>query len=309
MKNTLVSLEPSLVALIEMKATMECGDQALLYSSTYIKQLNDHISRLCRLSSAEIAAKINYLVGCLTITLDMPMSDLKFLRVRRCEGKRFEHIKELSYIECTTKNFPVQGRLNQSGQALFYAALAIKPDDTALRVVLSEAGANNLDHLNVINSHQKGDCDLYMRVIGLWDQARYGYQPYYLGNHIFDYYKKAIELMEQKFAPNLLLAYQLTDRFFADILSRKGSVALYQVTSVISSLFLEGSTCDGVLYSSVEAKGEPVVALKPLAVDSKLKHKWVCDIKVNQWFGYEFFKYKTLSKTVSIDGKSGNLVW
>lgn len=309
MENTSISLEPTLISLIIRKANEECGDTALKYSSTYIYQLNNHINGVCSLSASEIEEKINYLVGCLTITLDLPMSELEFLRVRRCEGKNFEHVQELSYIKHTTKSFPAQGRMNQVGQSLFYATLAVKKDDTALRVALSEARSKNLDHLNVLKSYQKSGVYLKIRVIGIWDQVRRSYQPYYLGNEIFDYYKKASNLMEKKFDPDLFNAYQLTDRFFADVLSRKGSINLYQVTSIISSVILAGEICDGVLYSSVEAKGEPVAALKPSSVNNTLVHQWVADISVEKHIGYEFYKYQTRAQTKSIDDQTGNLVW
>lgn len=309
MGDTSIYLEPSLISLIDNKANKECDNTALLYSSTFISQLNNHINGVSSLSISEIEEKIDYLVGCLTITLDIPINELEFLRVRRCEGKRFECVKELSYVKAVTKSFPAQGRMNQAGQALFYAALSVKKDDTALRVALSEAGSKNLDRLNVLRSDQKSGCDLNIRVIGIWDQVRRGSQPYYLDSKIFNYYEKASNYMEQKFSRDLLYAYQLTDRFFADVLSRKGSVNLYQVTSIISYAILGGSICEGILYTSVEAEGEPVVALKPSSVDAKLVHQWAADVNIEKKLGYEFYKYRTLGKTKSIDVQSGRLIW
>jgi len=309
MNSKSVSLKPNLISFILNKANKECGDISLEYCSTYINQLNNHIDGVCSLSDIEIKEKIDYLVGCLTITLDMPMSELEFLRARCCVGGNFKNVQELSYIKRATKSFPAQGRMNQAGQALFYAALAVRKDDTALRVALSEARSKKLDHLNILRSHQKSDCDLNIRIIGIWDEVRRGYKPYYLNNKTFDYYETASKLMEQKFTPNLYSAYQLTDRFFADVLSRKGSVALYQVTSVISSAILGGDKCDGILYSSVEAKGEPVIALKKSSVDNQLVPQFVVDISIEQHHGYEFYKYKTRAQTKNIDVQTGKLDW
>jgi len=311
MKNNIEgnALERDLIELIDEKAAYECADTALLFSSSYIKQLNEHISGVHSLTNKEIANKVSYLVGCLTITLDTAMPGLEFLRARLCEEGQFEYAHELSYIKDTTASFPKVGRLNQAGQSIFYAAIMRKKGDTALEVVLSEAGAKDLDNLNIICSYQKANCDLNLRIIGIWDQVRRNERPYYLSEAIFDYYKKAKEYMGKQFDSNLLMAYELTDRFFADLLSRKGSEPLYQVTSAISSVFLSGSTCEGVLYSSVEAKGEPVVALKPQAVDDKLEHQWVRDVTVEKCFGYEFFQYKTQAKTSEIDSEDGKLVW
>lgn len=306
--NTAVVLQPQLIQLIEKKAREECGDKALLYSSTYICQLKNHINGICKLASHAIETKVDYLAGCLTFTLDNPLQEMEFLRVRLCEGQKFGNVDDLSYIKRTTETFPQSGRLNQTGQALYYAAVAVKQDDAALKVVLSEAGAKELDRFNVLRSHQKTGSNLNLRIIGVWDQVRREERPYYMSQDVFNYYKKAREYMVQRFDPKLLSAYELTDRFFADILSRKGSNSLYQVTSALSSVFMDGTT-DGVLYTSVEAKGEPVVALLPSAVDSKVEHQFVCDVLIQECYGYEFFSYKTICKTSSIDRATGKLNW
>lgn len=303
-----MELEPKLQAFIEHKGQVECGETALLYSSIYIRQLKNHISDTCILSNHEIKTKVDYLAGCLTITLDNPIQDLEFLRVRICEGQKFDNVDDLSYIKQSTDTFPKAGRLNQIGQALFYASVAVKQDDTALRVVMSEAQAKELDRLNVLRSQQVTGSDLNLQVIGIWDQVRRNEKPYYLNKDTFDYYKMARQYMVQKFDPKLLLAYELTDRFFADILSRVGSESLYQVTSALSSVFMDGQS-DGVLYSSVQAKGEPVVALTPQTVDDKLDHLFATDVVIDKSFGYEFFQFKTLAKTASIGRQSGKLEW
>jgi hypothetical protein len=303
-----LELESKLQALIMHKGQVECGDTALLYSSTYIRQLTDHINGTCNLSDHEIEAKVEYLAGCVTITLDHPINELEFLRVRLCEGQNFTNVDDLSYIKKTSCTFPKAGRLNLTGQALFYASVAVKQDDTALRVVLSEAQAKQLDYLNVLRSHQVSETDLYLRIIGIWDQVRRNEKPYYLNQDTFDYYTEARKYMVKHFSRELLFAYELTDRFFADILSREGNERLYQVSSALSNVFLTGK-CDGVLYSSVKAKGEPVVALKPQVVDDKLVHQFATEVLIDKSFGYEYYQFRTLVKTSSIGRKSGKLEW
>ncbi len=301
-------LAPELIKLIDHKASVECGHTNLLHSSVYISQLNGHINGSCELTKHEIESKVDYLAGCLTITLDHPIKELEFLRVRLCEGQNFTNIDDLSYIKKTSCTFPKAGRLNLTGQALFYASVAVKQDDTALRVVLSEAQAKQLDHLNALRSNQVSETDLYLRVIGIWDQVRRDEKPYFLNKNTFDYYAEARKYMVKQFSRELLFAYELTDRFLADVLSREGNERLYQVTSALSNVFLT-EKCDGVLYSSVKAKGEPVVALKPSAVDAKLEHLFVTDVLVEKPFGYEFYQFKTLAKTSNIDKNSGSLEW
>lgn len=303
-----MKLVPELITLIDHKASVECGYTNLLHSSVYISQLNGHINGTCELTNHEIESKIDFLAGCMTITLDLPINELEFLRVRLCEGQNFSNVNDLSYIKKTSCTFPKAGRLNLTGQALFYASVAVKQDDTALRVVLSEAQAKQFDHLNVLRSHQVSETDLSLRIIGIWDQVRRNEKPYYLNQDTFDYYTEARKYMAKKFSLELLLAYELTDRFFSDILSREGSERLYQVTSALSNVFLT-EKCDGVLYSSVKAKGEPVVALKPQVVDDKLEHQFATEVFIEKSFGYEFYQFKTLAKTSSIGRKSGKLEW
>lgn len=303
-----VVLAPELIKLIDHKALVECGYTNLLHSSCYISQLNAHINGTCELTKHEVESKVDYLAGCVTITLDHPINELEFLRVRRCEGQKFTNIADLSYIKKTSCTFPKAGRLNLTGQTLFYASIAVKQDDTALKVVLSEAQAKQFDHLNLLRSHQVSETDLNLRIIGIWDKVRRDEKPYYLSQNTFDYYTEARKYMVKQFSRELLFAYELTDRFFADILSREGSERLYQVTSVLSNVFLT-EKCDGVLYSSVKAKDEPVVALKPQAVDAKLEHQFVTDVLVEKSFGYEFYQFQTLAKTSNIDKISGNLEW
>ena len=149
---------------------------------------------------------------------------------------------------------------------------------------------------------------LYLRIIGIWEQVRRNEKPYYLNQLTFDYYTKARKYMAKQFSRELLFAYELTDRFFADILSREGNERLYQVTSALSNVFLT-EKCDGVLYSSVKAKGEPVVALKPQVVDDKLEHQFVIEVLIDKSFGYEYYQYRTLAQTSSIGKKSGKLEW
>jgi hypothetical protein len=244
----------------------------------------------------------------MTITLDHPISELEFLRVRLCEGQNFTNIDDLSYIKKISCTFPRAGRLNLTGQALFYASVDVKQDDTASKVVLSEAQAKQFDHLNVLRSHQVSETDLYLRIIGIWDQVRRNEKPYYLNQDTFTYYTEARKYMAKQFSRELLFAYELTDRFFADILSREGNERLYQVTSALSNVFLT-EKCDGVLYSSVKAKGEPVVALKPQVVDDKLEHQFATEVFVENSFGYEFYQFRPLAKTSSIGRESGKLEW
>lgn len=302
-----VKLQPELVSLIKRKS-VECGDTALKMATTFISQLLEHVEGKKHLSNFEIENKLDYLVGCLTITVDLPMVEMEFLRVRKCEKGMFNNLSELSYIANVTNDFPPKGRLNAQGVGLFYASVAVQKNDKALMVVLSEARANTLDRVNVLRSVQKAEQYLNLRFIGIWDYVRRRQKPYYLADNQFEYYRQASKLMNERFSTKQLEAYFLTDRFFADMLTRQSSDSLYDITSVIGKFIMEGDSTDGILYSSVQAIGEPVVALKPLAVDKKLEHQLVTDVIVNNHHVYEFYDVQTV-KVGQFDNLTGNITW
>lgn len=294
--------------LIDIKAEKECPKTAISLVSTYIKQLTDHINNIKSLSNDEVNTKIDYLAGCTTIILDHPMDNFEFLRARRCTNGNYQNIDDLSYIKQPNSTFPPIGRLNKAGQSLFYASILVKKNDVGLGVVLSEADAKDLDKFNILRSMQKKSCVIKVRMIGIWDYVRLNVKPYYLPQPTFDYYKAIRTYMVEKFDDKLLRAYELTDRFFADVMSKQGHDALYQITSEISSFMMVEGLCDGILYESVKAKGEPVIALKRETVDVKIEHELAMEVFVNKALGYEYYDYLTLS-TAEINHTSGLLTW
>lgn len=301
-------IEPELMSLIEHKAQNEDPDKTLEYVVEYISQLNKHVSDEITLSSYEIEQKLDYLIGCTTITLDLPLNNLEFLRARKLEGNSFKHLDDLSYIKLPSDKFPQIGRLNSLGQPLFYAALKVRKCDKALDVVLSEADARDLDKFTILLSSQKDGTDITLRILGIWNDVRIGIKPFYMDSTVFQYYLATYEKIVSQFPAKLLKAYQLTDRFLADIISRKGSSRLYEITSVASSIMLSSDNIDGILYSSVKANGEPVVALTPFTVDNKIEHSRATEVFVEKHLGYEFYNYKT-EHIGSITPTSGSIVW
>jgi hypothetical protein len=303
-------LQKKLLEKIEEFAGKECGVTNRLYASKHIQQLKNHIDGTVTLTPSEIEHKLGFLIGRTSITLDNGFDELEFLRARRCELQPFSNVSELSYIENPSANFPKLGRLNQTGEALFYAAIINSKCNKSLNVILSKAGACTSDKMCILRSHQTTGVELTLRIIGIWDDIRRGIKPSFMSVEVYEYYRAAYEKMSEKFPPELLEAYQLTDRFLADIMSRKGNERLYEVTSCASKIMLDDEqqekAIDGIIYSSVEAKGEVVVALKPGAVNNMLDHQWVSEVLVKQHYGYEFFDYHTISIS-DIDANSGAL--
>lgn len=302
-------LEQKLITLINEKANKECGSTALLSASHFIEELEKHITGDCTLSEQVISNKVDYLAGCLTITLDVGVTELELLRTRCSNDLHFKNVDEVSYIKSPTSTFPPLGRLNKPGQVIYYAAVKVRQDDTALRVVLSESNARTLDTFHVLSSEQQKKTNINLRIVGIWDLVRRDCKPSYLSEDTFLYYKEVYKLMKCKFSPELLMAYELTDRFFNDLYSRKGSNCLYQVTSEISTLLLDSEISDGILYSSVQAKDEPLIALKPKTVDQKITHKWVSEVEVKRKLGYEYYLYNTNNGPAKVEKSTGRINW
>jgi hypothetical protein len=290
----MIVLQEELIQLIEKKAFLECPKTAIKYTTTYIKQLKEHINGVNALPQSEIIHKIEYLVGCVYIALNCHLTNLEFLRGRRCDKDWFTKFEELSYIKPTTENFPKIGRFNKEGKGHYYGALMMPNCNRATNVVLSEIEARELDKINFLRSHQKNGCTINTGMIGIYDHIRRKNRPYYISEPIFLYYEEALKFMQKIFSTELFMAYQLTDRFLADIASSPSSTSLYAVTSEVSDILLSNE-CEGILYSSVKAKDEPLIVITPTSVDEKIDHQCIHNIKVENQYGYEFYEYTTIT--------------
>jgi hypothetical protein len=290
----MIVLQEKLIQLIEKKAFLECPKTAIKYTTTYIKQLKEHINGVNNLSQSEIIDKIDYLLGCVYVSLNHPLENLEFLRGRRCIQDWFTTFEELSYINYVTANFPKIGRFNKAGTGHYYGALMMPNCNRATNVVLSEIEARELDKINILRSNQKNGCTINASIIGICDHVRRRNKPYYINEPVFSYYEEALNFMKKTFSEELFMAYQLTDRFFADIASSPSSASLYAITSEVFDILLS-SECEGILYSSVKAKDEPLIVIKPTSVDEKIDHQCIYNIKVENHFGYEFYKYTIMT--------------
>lgn len=308
-----VKLQKKLIDLIQHKAIVECPHKALRTVSTYVKQLKDYIEGHINLTATEIDKKLDYIIGCTTITLNLPVENREFLRARICnirtkkcgDSDFFDNVQDLSYIKDIVQNPPSMGRLNIDGEVLFYASVIVDNSDIALLTVLSEIGAKSLDKVGVLRSQQIAGTELQLRCIGIWEFVRLKQKPMFMDQEVFEYYQEAYDLMKKRFPADLLTAYNLTDCFLSDVMSMKGSDKLYQITSVAASVLLDDKNVDGILYTSVEA-GFPSVAIKPASVDQKIQHDYVCDVDVIKHHGYSFYEYQD-NKKFTINTSTGAL--
>jgi hypothetical protein len=297
-----IKLKQNLVNLIDDKAREDEGDACLSGVCFTIRKLNLYLSGDIDLTLDQRRGLLDLLVGNFSITLEMPLESIKVIRARKVDQPLlfhyYDNISELSYMAKPTSALPKLGRLNAEGTALFYASIDNTPCDKSLKVTLSEIEVNDGDKVNVLYSTVKPECELNVRYIGIWDYVVRNRKPYFLSQVVFDYYVAAHNLMKNKFSKAQLLAYQLCDAFFADVLSREGNDRLYKVTSILGEYFLEDSQVDGIIYTSVKVKGEPVIAINSSSVDLKVDYVKAEAITVNKSYGYNYYDYEVTHNTV-----------
>ena len=132
-------------------------------------------------------------------------------------------------------------------------------------------------------------------------------KPRFMSQEIFDCFKEVYEYQEAKYSESVFLAHLLTDAFLSDILRRKDSGNLYNVTSQLFDIFSDSESIDGIIYTSVKSEGDPVIALKPCVVDLKIKHTSIDSYRIINDFGYAKYRaIHTHSGSISIENK---IIW
>ena len=121
---------------------------------------------------------------------------------------------------------------------------------------------------------------------------------------VWDDIKLVYEHILNEFNDDLFLKRYLCDTFFADIMRRKDSGNLYNVTSELAHMYGESGVIDGIIYTSVKVEGEPVVVLNTNAVDKSIKHERTELYEIVEDYGYAVYNTKKLySGTIDTSGK------
>ncbi len=283
------------------------SNEHLLRVSSVIKELNAYIDHKLDLSSKGIEERIDYLVGYFTITLDNPFyKGLKILRARKFEEgidakPCFKSAQELSY---PPPEFASLGRCNKKNESIFYGCIYSQDIEKSVNIAFSEVRALKYERVNILDAITKDEIKL--RFIGIYDYIFRDAKPYFLSQNIWIFYQETVNYMKEKFSGELFVAYQLCDAFFADVLRKKGTTRLYNVTSILSGMFLESKKADGILYVSVASEGSPIVALCTETVDEKLECKNAISYEITENYGYSKYEVVKLYKGKVVDD---NIEW
>ncbi|MDK9693106.1 MAG: hypothetical protein OEL19_02515 [Sulfurimonas sp.] len=281
------------------------GDLAA-YVSSKILMLNDYIDQKRELSEQQVDEILSELAGYFTTTLDMPIDvGSKFLRARtykvvHCE----EEVSELSHISEENKEIVGLGRLNKEKQPIYYGCIYFTDTD-GLNVAFAESNSEVGDTVNILRS--KTIKEIKVRFIGIYNYVHRQSKPWFLLPNMFDSFTESYEYQEKMYNKSVFMACLLADAFFADILRRKNSGNLYKVTSKLFKIFSDSESIDGVIYTSVKSEGDPVIALKPSTVDSKIEHASCDCYRITNDFGYA--KYRALHTHTGLINAENKIIW
>lgn len=259
------------------------------------------------LDAAKLHAMTSELMA-YTVLVPVPipgMSGTAISRGVKYEGDseaNYAWTKRLSYIAEDSGITPPLNRFNPEGASMFYGCLG--GNSNAIGAVLSECQARAGDIFYLLYSRTKTSTpesldDINVVPIGVFDYLRRGVAiPFGLSNDYLQFY----EALRLNTHPEGFLAMQLCDAFLCDILRRPGSPAVHSITAALATDCMQVPEIDGFLYPSTRLDGHPNLALKPSAVDGKLRHETAMSVRVERDLKYGMYVTKILCQGTVRDG-------
>ena len=295
------------------KITEEKSILDLRELSTMIKQLNCYIDGALDLSLEKIDSIISYFIKNFTIILIFELKEnIIIQRSRRFQEKTstiaycFNELSELLYVPKNKKENIGLGRLNKVEEAIYYASIETDATDID-NISLSEINALEAEYINILSSTVKKS--LNVMHIGAFDLLVRN-QP--LPGWVDSFYKTAFDMLRDNCKKKKLKyyfdSYIICNAFLADVLKRKGSDRLYDVTSAIAKRLLDDENTDAIVYESVQVKDAPVIAIKTDIVDDHIEHNQVTCFKITESLGYGLY-YADKINEASIINNENKLVW
>lgn len=280
----------------DKKASMMVLEDHLDFVSNIIKDLNDFIDKKKNFTEVDIESMLANLVQ-YRVVLDIPLpKDTLLLRgVRIADGLSFPknvNLDRISYIPKDKTHLASLGRCNKKGFPMYYACVANSIRD--VNAPFSEINAKDNEHINILISNTSQN--LNVRFVGLYDYYQRGTKPPF---EVHGFFEEVHQYYIDTHDKALLLAIELCDSFFCDILRRKGNDRVYEVTSILSYLYISGKEVDGLIYPSVETEGFPNVVIRPSSVDDKILHKEVKIFLIKKDYGYSKYhavEFNTIGK-------------
>ena len=267
-------------------------------------QLTSHINGQRSLSTKGICSLVDRLTGftmLVPVPIPLHLGTVLSRAVKYVEddgGFAYDSVSRLSYIPAGATVVPQQGRLNKSGESMFYCCL--NADANSAGTILSEVRAEKGQIFNMLQCRTKFETlehgsTLNVVPLGISDYFRRGVPTPFLLHEVF---REIYELLRSNLHPVAMLAMQLCDAFLTHSLSSAGSPGLFDVTSAISAECLQPNELDGILYPSTTFEGFANLVLKPNSVDRKIRYESAISVRVEEKFGYGIYQIEHLDHGV-----------
>ncbi len=177
----------------------------------------------------------------------------------------YNDICRISYIPLHLSKLASLGRFNKNNQSMYYGC--IFENDDSLNVPFHEINVEIEDYVNLLISELKEDVKVIF--IGMFSYFKEDKLPFFLHpflKEVYNYYTKTHD-------KKILNAIETVDDFFKKVTTLDGNDRVYNVTSILGNIYLNGDgDADGFIYPSVKVNETPNIVLKPNTIDKKVNH-------------------------------------
>lgn len=260
----------------------------------YLHELCEQIKT--ETDSGEIYDKFSFLLGFYdVVNYNFSYSGIIW-RGRICDSELgYENIKEVGF---PPKELTPVNRLNEQFDPLLYSSIN-------QYAILDEIGADEGSYVHMVGYSTIQEKPLRLGFVGemahthRWGNAR-------LSDSLGEQLRKIMGDMSL----DVGLSAVYTDAFISSILQDpKASDNNYLHSRILASLlFKKQNDLDGLVYPSIALEHSMNFAIKPNAVEQKLKMSGTCVIKVKRKFNYGIYDVEIVRSVNRVDS-SGNIIW
>lgn len=242
----------------------------LPYCSDLINQFNSKKdNEIDEQAARELISELTYCYFLLPISI---RQEHTIFRGRPVEaGTRVPNVAELGPPPAQVAT---TGRANGHGESIFYGGSS---DETVFSELQLAAG----HAVNIAAFSVKPMQEITAYVIGEMDHLRRWGRPRFLPAGLEVHSQEILSSLH----PDVALAIQLVDAFFADRFSRKGKEA-YRVTNLIAREFLQSQTIDAIVFPSVAHPGGFNYAIKSQVSTERLQVRACVAVEILKNYGY-----------------------
>lgn len=259
--------------------------------------------------SADVVSLLAYLIFAQGYSLN---ENFNLIRARKIENRDQVYMCpcQLGFPHHSNVNL---NRANKKNEAILYLS-------TSRDCAIEEMRPRDLKAFCEISYRVKTNQNLTFIPIGELDHLR-RYGRLFFGN---EQAQQQIELIYSKLRPEVKIAAQLADAFFADHFLKKTNqrnvnnqenatdqeeaIDIYTLTSALTAELLTNNNIDSIAYSSATYRGGINFAVKPKIAKEKLLPINYQAHAIHSYFGYGILKIETYAQANALNDK-GEINW